>query len=165
MQEKSQIESIIPLTLTQNAYLMHSLTTEVDQGLLHVRCSISGDLNIQILQEAWCKVIERHSALRSSVHWDKIKKPVQVTFPVVELPWTLLDFSDFSKEELDGQINKYLENEIRKNFTLTKAPLYKVTLLKIEPDEYKMIWSCHHIIIDGWSVSIVLMIFSNFMTC
>ncbi|MBN0856727.1 hypothetical protein JTL95_39980, partial [Pseudomonas aeruginosa] len=45
------------------------------------------------------------------------------------------------------------QQERRKGFDLGQPPLQRVRLLRLGEDRYQLIWTYHHILIDGWSTS------------
>ncbi len=152
---KPKVEAIYPLTFMQQTLLMHSLQESDDQGFLQVSCNLEGELNIPNFETAWKKCMQRHGALRASVHWEKIKKPVQIIHPNPEMKLELLDWSKSSLKSISKKIQHFKEEDRKEGFDLTKAPLTRVTLIKMGPNVHHMIWSCHHILLDGWSSAII----------
>ena len=43
-----------------------------------------------------------------------------------------------------------------RGFTLNKAPLMRLTVLRLAEQSYEMIWSHHHLLVDGWSLPLIL---------
>ena len=156
MTRKAKIESIFPLTFMQKGLLMHHLSAEVDQGYLHVKSTLKGSLNITLLQKAWETALQLHPALRTSIHWEKLDKPVQVTHPTAKLPWEFYNWSNNSPEQQEEKINKLIQKDQESKLNLSQAPLLRFFLIKLEEEKYCLLWSCHHILIDGWSATILL---------
>src|SRR5215204_5278240 len=106
---KANVEAIYPLNFLQQALLFHSLQEGVDQGFLRVKCVLKGKIDIEAFQNAWRQTIQRHEVLRTSVHWEKLDKPVQVVHKEVSFPFTFLDWLEYSpteqKEKYDELIN------------------------------------------------------------
>ena len=92
--DKQNIETIYPLAPLQQAFLWHSLQESSQAGLLHVRCTLRGSLDLDRFRQAWEWVVSRHQILRASVHWEGIKQPLQVIARKVQLPWISLDWRD-----------------------------------------------------------------------
>ncbi|MGH9335722.1 MAG: non-ribosomal peptide synthetase, partial [Vicinamibacteria bacterium] len=61
-----------------------------------------------------------------------------------------------SSEDLDSRLAAYLEEDRRKGFELSKAPLMRLALIRTSEEEHYCAWSFHHILLDGWSTAIVL---------
>ncbi|MEL6353400.1 MAG: alpha/beta fold hydrolase [Cyanobacteria bacterium J06627_28] len=165
--DKQNIESIYPLTALQQAFLWHSLQKSVQAGLLHVRCMLVGQLNEACFRQAWEIVISAHPALRTAVHWEGVKQPLQVVTRQVELPWTMLDWRD--KESVDAKLDSgieerlleerledFLQAERDRGFDFTQSPISRVALIRLTERSYELVWTCHHLTLDGWSGALVL---------
>src|SRR5688572_26921508 len=96
---KAKVEAMYPLNFLQQALLFHSLQEGIDQGFLRVKCILKGEIDITAFQNAWQQTIYRHEVLRTSVHWEKLEKPVQVVHREVGFPFTLHDWSQFSEPD------------------------------------------------------------------
>ncbi len=153
---KPEVEGIYPLSFLQQALLFHSLQETNDQGFLQVRCTLNGAIDLEAFQKAWQQTIQRHESLRTSIHWENLEKSVQVVHKKAKLPFTFSDWTKYSPskqaEKLEGLINL---DETEK-LELSKAPVLRIKLIKLGTNEYFLLWSCHHILADGWSASIIL---------
>ena len=153
---KPKIEAIYPLTFMQQALLLHALYEQNDQGFLHVTCSLQGTLNESLFQASWAAAIQRHAAMRTSIHWEKIEKPMQVVHPQAELKWAMHDWTEHSIEEQKTQLESLKNIDREVGLDLTKAPISRLALIKLSAEEQLLLWSCHHILLDGWSTTIIL---------
>ena len=153
---KPKIEAIYPITFMQQTLLLHSLHESDDQGFLQVTCKLEGDLDVKLLKEAWQKCIQRHWALRASVHWEKIKKPVQIIHPKGIMPWTDHNLTGLSAKGREKKIAALVQGDREKGFDLTKAPVSRLALVRLDANTYQMLWSCHHILLDGWSAALII---------
>lgn len=142
---KAKIEDIYPLSFMQRALLMHSLYEEEDQGIIRTSFELIGPLNQPAFEQAWQKVVQRHPALRSSVHWEKVEKPVQVVRPDAKLR---IEFrANLAESEQEEQIAA---------LDLTKAPVGRFVISPISENRHYFQWDSHHILLDGWSAGIIL---------
>ncbi|WP_394748812.1 condensation domain-containing protein [Spongiimicrobium salis] len=153
---KAKIEAIYPLTAMQQGLLFHHLMSKNDQGFLHVQCKLEGTLDVNLLKKAWQATIHRHPVLRTSVHWKKMEKPIQVVRPQAEMNWVHHDWSNVSKEEQEQQLTAFKNKAEEKTINFEKGPLAKVSLIKLSEKAHYLIWNCHHLLLDGWSSSILL---------
>ncbi|MEZ5039492.1 MAG: condensation domain-containing protein [Saprospiraceae bacterium] len=153
---KPKIEAIYPLSFMQQALLLHALYEKVDQGFLHVRCTLKGALDQILLQEAWHDTLQRHSALRTSIHWENIEKPMQVVHPSAQLPWAFHDWQSFSVKEQEKKLATFKKNDQAEGISLSTVPVSRINLFQIASDEFILLWSCHHILLDGWSAAVIL---------
>ncbi|MEM6254379.1 MAG: alpha/beta fold hydrolase [Cyanobacteria bacterium P01_D01_bin.156] len=151
--DKKNIETIYPLALLQQAFLWHSLQTSTEDGLIHMRCTLKGDVDSALLQQAWQWVIKQHPVLRTSVHWEGVKQPLQVVAKQVTMPWTELDWRDQTDQQI--ALENFLAEDRAAGFELTQAPISRLALIQLDEHIYKLVWSCHHLMLDGWSGALV----------
>ncbi len=154
--EKQKIEAIFPLSSIQLALLFHHIAAKEDQGFLNVQCTIDGLLNIPMLKKAWNLAIERHAVLRTSVHWKNIKNPVQIVRPSGVMQWHILDWSGDNLNEQNEKLNQLKIDNKKAGVDFNKNPLSKIHIIKVNSKSNYLVWSCHHLLLDGWSGSIIL---------
>ncbi|MFL6292885.1 MAG: amino acid adenylation domain-containing protein, partial [Thermoanaerobaculia bacterium] len=117
-----------------------------DQSVVTLR----GDLDTGLWRRAWQRVVDRHPSLRTSFVWEGRPQPLQVVQPQAELPWTELDWRGQSEPE---RLNGFLQEDRARGFDLGTPPLMRLALIRLDGESWKMIWSFHHLIVDGWSLS------------
>ncbi|MEE9372230.1 MAG: condensation domain-containing protein [Saprospiraceae bacterium] len=153
---KASVETIYPLSNAQKMLLFHSLREDSDLGFLQVKCTIHGQLDRDTFQKAWQRTIFRHEALRTSVHWRNIKKAVLVVHSNALLPWDFYDLRGRSPINQKEEIVKLKSRDSDKKLDLSKAPVSRLTLIQLDDNKHSLLWSCHHIFLDGWSAAIIL---------
>lgn len=151
---KKKIEAIFPLTQTQLTYLWHSLGADTDRCLVSVRIQLTGELDSHLLRLSWEEVAQKEPVLRTSVHWKNVKAPLQVVARHIQLPWTEIDWQ--SNVTTENSIGRFCSDEIRKSVALDKSPMFRIFLIKCHNNLHEMIWICHHMLLDGWSGSLVI---------
>jgi thioesterase domain-containing protein len=151
------VEDIWTLTPLQDVMLAHSLAEQKSQLLVEqFHCTIAGPLDASALKRSWEIVVARHSLLRAAPAWRGMKKPVQVVRREVDLPWTEFDWRDTPDEDSRGRQAALLVDDRRRGFDLAKAPLMRLHLVRLTQHEYLLVWTCHHLLLDGWCLGIVL---------
>lgn len=155
-QEKPKIEAIYPLSTMQQGVLFHHLTIDDDQGFLNVQCTIDGELNIEILKKSWDLAIKRHPILRTSVHWKKIKSPVQIVKPNGAMQWSYFDWTSYKEDIQSKKLIDFKTQNKNTGVNFEKNPLSNISLIKTKKQSHYLIWCCHHLLLDGWSTSIIL---------
>jgi len=153
---KSEVDGIYPLNFLQQALLFHGLQESDDQGFLQVRCKLKGKIDVEAFKRAWRETIQRHESLRTSIHWENLEKPLQVVHKAGDLPFSFLDWAKHPEAEQESRLAKLLSDDAGKKFVLSENPVLRVKLIELSSGSYFLIWSCHHILADGWSASIVL---------
>jgi len=153
---KHEIKEIYPLSPTQNALLFHHLQDGKDEGLLHVMCTLWGDLDENLFKSAWQESVKRHEALRSSIYRKNTGQAVQIVFSEVELPIEVLDWRDISQSDIAEKIQKFKARDLTRNLDLSEVSANRLHLICLQNTEYQLIWTCHHILLDGWSAAVIL---------
>lgn len=150
------IEDMYPLAPTQEGLLFHTLD-ERHTGAYFVQSSITleGVLDINLFRQAWTYLVRRHTALRTSFYWEDLDKPLQLVHREANLPFQVLDWSGMAKDEQASQLNLFLNSDREKGFDLRIPPLFRITLIDLGSSRYQLVWSLHHIILDGWSISLL----------
>ena len=148
---KKNIENIYPMTPMQQGILFHTLNAP-ETGLYIVQSSyrFNNQINLTAFKQAWQQVINHNLILRTSFHWQQYKEPFQVVHKQVELPWRELQLKEGEKLET------WLEKDRKEGFNLNQAPSMRLSLIHLDNNTYQFIWSCHHVILDGWSTALVL---------
>ncbi|CAG8871174.1 D-alanine--D-alanyl carrier protein ligase [Pseudomonas fluorescens] len=148
------IEDIYPMSPMQMGMYFHSMA-EPDAQLYINQTSVPVEgLDVDRLVAAWDTVIARHEVLRSSFHSSAgSAEPLQVVHRMARLPVTVLDWRD---RQVDEQVLAELAHQCAANFDLRTAPLMRLTLARLGEDRHQLIWTRHHLLMDGWSNSQLL---------
>jgi hypothetical protein len=96
-------------------------------------------------------VIERHPVLRTGFLWDDLAEPVQVVFRRADLPIKEYDLKGLEPAAQQEELNRLLIEDRNTGLVLSRAPLMRSALIEIAEDEHHFIWTCHHLLFDGWS--------------
>ncbi len=153
----ANIEDIYALAPMQQGILFHSLyapRSGVYVEQLH--CTLGGHLDEKAFTRAWQRVIERHPALRTAFVWEDLDEPVQVVFRNASLSLEIDDWRRLSQRQQSERLSTLLEADRSRGFELMQAPLMRLTLIRRSENSYHFLWSFHHLLLDGWSVPIVL---------
>ena len=119
-------------------------------------CSLHENLKVSVLSQSWQRVVERHSILRTSFHWDDSHLLQQLVHRQVKLPVEQQDWRRFSKSEQDNRLQAYLQEDRQHGFDLAEAPLMRLALFQLAEADYKLVWTFHHALLDGRSIFIIL---------
>lgn len=114
---------------------------------------LEGDFQEDYFFNAINLLIKRHEILRTSFH--ELKGALkQSIHSKLEIASKFEDFSTLKNpiEELNAKITK----EFHTRFDISKIPLIRFTVFKLEDAKYVVSFLMHHIIGDGWSVQLML---------
>ncbi|WP_270171316.1 non-ribosomal peptide synthase/polyketide synthase [Paenibacillus sp. SYP-B4298] len=151
------VEDFYPLSPAQQGMLFHSLyAPESGVYVLQLAFGLSGMLDAAAMEQAWNDAVERHGALRASFATAKLKQPLQVIHRQVELPLTQLDWQADDSQNQAERLQQFLAEDRQRGFVLHKAPLMRVTLIRHSEDRWHLVFTAHHLLLDGWSLGLVL---------
>jgi non-ribosomal peptide synthase protein (TIGR01720 family) len=153
---RDYVESLYRLSGLQQGMLFHSLYD--GQGGAYTEQFICDLLavDLEVLTKSWAYIIKHHSVLRSAFYYDQFAVPVQCVYKEVSLPVAVLDYRNISQEEQATALKGYEAADRSQGFDFKRAPLMRLTLIRLTEDRYKMLWTSHHILFDGWSLPILM---------
>ena len=150
------IEDIYPLSPIQQGLLFHTLLSpELDVYFQQMIFSLESAIDVGVLASVWQRMAQRHSVFRTSFFWEGLDLSMQIVHSEVNLP---LDVKDLRvpADEQQARIDQYLADDQKRGFNLSEAPLWRLTLLRTADQKYKLILSFHHLLVDGWSIMLLL---------
>ena len=154
---KENIEAIYPLSPMQEGMLFHSLVEDRTGAYFEQYCcTYQGDFDIALFQKAWVLVIERHAVLRTLVMWEREDKALQVVRKQVSPAWEVVDWRGQAQDQISVLLENFLQADRARGFDLTKAPLARFALFQLSDNTWRFVWSFHHMLLDGWSVPLIL---------
>jgi amino acid adenylation domain-containing protein len=115
---------------------------------------ITGPLNVNALTSAIGAVIERHESLRT-IFESVDGEARQVVLSDVDVQVPILNLADLPESEREREALRIASEEGKRPFDLTRGPLLRTVLLQVSRDQYILVLAMHHIITDGWSISIL----------
>ncbi|AYN38048.1 amino acid adenylation domain-containing protein [Streptomyces dangxiongensis] len=150
------VEDVLPLTPLQSGMLFHGLVDTEHAYFDRTAVRLSGVADPDAFAAAWQQVADRTPALRTSVHWQGLPHPVQIVHRHAELPVTHLDWRTLTPGRRAEATERLLTEDRAAGMDLTAAPLTRLTLAALPGDEVLLLWSTHHIVLDGWSTGQLL---------
>jgi amino acid adenylation domain-containing protein len=160
-------EDLYPLTPLQQGLLFHSLY-EPQSGVYieQLSCLLRGHLDHSAFLSAWKMVIGRSIPLRTAFMWEELDSPMQVVLPAEAPPLIELDWRDMSGSNQSKCLQDFLQNDRLTDFDLTRPPLMRLALIRIADEARYLIWTHHHIVLDGWCLPIILCdLFACYASC
>lgn len=115
---------------------------------------LSGPLDVRSLRDALNALVSRHEVLRTTFH-NVGGVPKQKIAPAAEFSLREVDLSLCAQEELDARVRDCKDDELLNPFDLETGPLIRGKLLRLAAEEHILIITMHHIISDGWSISVL----------
>ena len=115
---------------------------------------ITGPLDVRALTSAIRAVVRRHEALRT-VFETVEGEARQVVLSDVDVQVPIVDVTHLPRREAQSAALRIAGEEGKKPFDLTKGPLFRALLVRLSRDQYLLVLAMHHIVTDGWSISIL----------
>ncbi|WP_432010894.1 non-ribosomal peptide synthase/polyketide synthase [Streptomyces cucumeris] len=150
------VEDICPLTPLQSGMVFHGLVeTDTGEGggayVDQMALRIGGISDPHAFAAAWQAVVDRTPVLRSAVRWQGLAAPVQVVYREAVLPVAHHDWRELSPAAREAALRRLLAEDRAAGMELTAAPLSRIALARLSDDEITLVWTSHHVMLDGWS--------------
>jgi amino acid adenylation domain-containing protein/non-ribosomal peptide synthase protein (TIGR01720 family) len=147
----SEEEDGHPLSPMQQLY--HTLEAgRPNAGFDQWHFAIRGALDVARFHEAWRGVFRRHSILRTAfVAGLGTGDARQTVFRQVDVPLHLEDWRQLDAAAQTSRLAVFLQADQERGFDFARPPLTRLALLRWRDDEWRFVWSHHHLQIDGWS--------------
>ncbi|MFA6051760.1 MAG: amino acid adenylation domain-containing protein [Methylobacter sp.] len=147
-----QIEDVYPLAPLQHGLMFHSLiAAESSVYCIQIGCRLTGELNVPAFKQVWQQLVEHHPILRTRFHFEHRDQPLQIVEKNLQLPITEYDWRGQPVLEQAQRWQQLQADDLASGFDFTKAPLMRVSLVQCSDQAYYLLWSYHHILLDGWS--------------
>lgn len=139
----------------RSLWFLQQMEPESPYYNIAVAVRLAGELEIPVLGRALAEVARRHETLRSSFVEAGGEPEVRISPPQpVLLP--LVDLSGLPEAVGRRLAEELTRAEARRGFDLAVGPLLRVLLLKLDRREHKAVLTLHHVIADGWSMSVLV---------
>ena len=147
------IEDIYPLTGLQSGMLFHSLVDTGGSVYLDQAClRLSGVARPDLIGAAWQRVVDNTPVLRTAMCWRDVPEPVQVVHEQARLPITEHDWSALAEPDWEARLADLLTTDLNAGMDLSRAPLARLAVLALPEHEVFVVFTSHHLLLDGWSL-------------
>ena len=151
------LEDLYELAPLQQGMLFHSLVgVESDVYLITLNYVIEGRLDAGVFARAWQEAVDRNPILRTSFHWEAAAKPLQLVHRRVPLPIDQHDWRGLTEDESAQRLAAYVATDSRRSMPLDAPPLMRLGIIRIGEERWRIVWTFHHILLEGWSASLLL---------
>ncbi len=156
--EHGEIEEIWPLSPVQEGMLFHAFYSATGPDVYNVQfvLRLDGPLDETSLQNAAKALLGRHKNLCAAFRYEGLDRPVQVVQHDISLPWNTMDLSAFPSEEREQRWTELMQRDRLARFNPAAPPLFRFLLVRCAPEESRLLITTHHILLDGWSVPLLI---------
>ncbi len=154
---KSNFNDIYNLSPMQQGMLFHSIIDSSSNAYFEqTKLSIKGFIDIALFEKSFNYIIEKYDPLRTVFLYEKVKQPLQVVLKKRNGNILYDDISSFSEAAKQIYIEEFKQKDKKRSFNLSKDLLVRISVIKTCVEEYEIIWSFHHIVMDGWCLGIIM---------
>ncbi|MEV4319529.1 amino acid adenylation domain-containing protein [Actinocrispum sp. NPDC049592] len=149
------VEQVYPLSPLQTGMVFHTLfEPESTDYVVQFVYSLDGSPDMSVLQQAWDFVVRRHPVLRTTFAWDP--EPIQVVHREATIALRHLDWRDVPMTGVPQRLSDHLAAERARGVDLEQRPPRRLDVIRLADGTCRMIWHGHHVLLDGWSLRLVL---------
>lgn len=152
LSKMGNILQICPLTSSQQGMLFYWLKNPAtSQYFEQFAIVVEGDMDSSKLERCYQRLVDKYDVFRTIFVCEKVSVPVQIVLAYRNAVLKVVDLTDLAVESRQKECDIFLEEDRINNFDLTKDILFRIFLVRLSYDKHMIIWSFHHIILDGWS--------------
>ncbi|WP_405583992.1 amino acid adenylation domain-containing protein [Streptomyces sp. NBC_01092] len=159
---RSRISEVLPLSPLQQGLLFLSSydRTAPDHYTLQFVADIDGDV-VELehrLRSASAALLRRHPNLRACFRNRKNGEPVQVVphEDEVQPRWTVHDLTALPEAQREAEALRIAREDRLRRIDPARPPLMRFALLRLGERRCRLVWSVHHILVDGWSLPLAV---------
>ena len=147
------IENIYPATSMQQGMLFHTM---LDAGayVSQIYPTFTGILDADLFRQAWQSVVDRYDIFRTVFVGDG-EQLHQLVVKTARIPWYVEDLRSLSEAGQAQRFEEFLRQDKALGFDVAQAPLQRISVFQLADNRFKVLWSSHHMLLDGWSTPLV----------
>ncbi|WP_025715888.1 non-ribosomal peptide synthetase, partial [Paenibacillus sp. 1-18] len=159
MSTAGEVDNVYALTPMQKGMLFHSqLDNQAaanDAYFEQFSYDLRGQLDIQAFAESLNILVRRHEALRTHFYFGRDTEPLQVVYRSRNCGFYYKDLRELDVDKRNTWLKSFELEDKARGFDLRRDVLLRVAILRTGEDSYHFVWSFHHIVMDGWCLSLV----------
>lgn len=151
-----KIERIYSLAPFQHVIYEHALAEpDTDAYFEQTVWTIEGKLDIDLFIQCFQQLVDRYDSLRTIIVQDEDGQPWQAVLQEAQMNLEVQSLLGMTSLEQDEYLEQWMSENRARGFTPNEL-MNRLSIFQLEDDKYQIIWSTHHYLCDGWSVSILL---------
>lgn len=157
-----RIEKIYPLSPSQEGILLHSIAHKSSNAYFQqLSFVLNGEFDSELLERSYNRLLDRYELFRTVFVYSQVKNPRQIVLKHRNSNIFFNDISDMDESQRIEHVEKWKEADKRNGFDLTSDILMRISVFKTSENSFIVVWSFHHVIMDGWSTNIIIDEFLN----
>jgi len=152
-QRRYAIARLYPATAMQQGMYFHA---QLDKSAYVTQMFpiLRGNLSPAHFRQAWELVTNRHDVFKTAFVGDEGALH-QLVADAVIVPWYEEDWRELTADEQAARFEQYRLADKAAGFDLEQPGLQRVSMFRIGEDRWQMLWTHHHLLLDGWSIPLV----------
>lgn len=153
----NRILSIFPLSPMQ-AFMFSDTLINPQAYFVQNLFSLPAAVRPDLLEKSFQILIQTYDILRTIFvePFSDSPRPLQCGLEHNAIPLEISDVSHLSDNERREKVERYMEEDKSRGFDLTRRPLMRLMLFTADCGKKYLVWSVHHIIMDGWCFGIIV---------
>ncbi len=149
---------VFPLSATQRGIYFQSLLMPKSSGAYveQVIFELRGELDQTLFQRAWQHAVDAIDALRTAVVRRGAPFPLQVVVGGATIVPSYVDLRELPAERQEQRLSALVAEDRMKGFDLKRPPLCRVSIARLGTSTWRVLWTYHHLVLDGWAEPRVL---------
>ncbi|WP_285437174.1 condensation domain-containing protein, partial [Streptomyces fuscus] len=127
-----------------------------DVYVVQLALEFEGRVDARRLRSAGEALLRRYPNLSAGFVTRGTGQPVQVIPAEVQLPWHEVDLRAFTDDDRSARLDDVVAAETARRFDMKQPPLLRFALARLDAERYTLVLTIHHILVDGWSVSVLM---------
>jgi amino acid adenylation domain-containing protein/thioester reductase-like protein len=148
--------TIFPLSFAQRRlWFLEQLEPGNTAYTIATAIHLEGAIHVALLEQSFTHLLQRHESLRTTFTLHQ-GQPAQIIHPASAFMLAYTDLSSLPADERALASERMIQQETQIPFSLEQGPLLRAQLCQLGEQEYILMLTMHHIISDGWSMSILV---------
>ncbi|MGZ9933865.1 amino acid adenylation domain-containing protein [Streptomyces sp. NC-S4] len=156
--EGTTVTDVLPLTAMQRGMLFQAEFDQrtTDLYTLQVAADLIGPVDADALERALATLLDRHPGLGGTFHHRDSGEPVSVLRAGVRVPLGRVDLSGLAPAERQAELDRLADRDRSLRFDMARPPLMRWSLVRLDEERHRLVWTLHHILVDGWSMPVLV---------
>ena len=152
-----EMVSMYPLSPMQEGMLFQALMEPQSSAYFEqMSFVIQGSLHEAYLEKSLSLLMKRYDIFRTVFMYEELERPLQIVLKKRNPSIVFEDFTGLTEDEIQISVERFKQLDREQGFDLTKDVLLRIAVLRTGERRYEIVWSHHHILMDGWCMGIVL---------
>ncbi len=161
-----EIENVYPLTPLQKGMWFHNQLEPSSAAYFeHMSFTLQGAFDTERFKRSMEGFVQRQAVMRTNLYEGWGDQPIQVVYRHRSVDWTCKDLRGMGDQERQTYLERFAQEDKLRGFDLSEDSLMRIAVFRTGDASYHFQWSFHHILMDGWCLSLVIQeVFSSYMS-